>query len=63
MTNYADKAWRLVCGFFDDDWEKAVRWFYAYNPLLCEKPANYIKSGRAEKLHKWVKAQIAENEL
>lgn len=53
----------LVLKFFEGDRNKANLWFATPNPLLGGiSPTVMIEAGRCDKLLKWAKQQIAENQ-
>lgn len=53
----------LVASFFDYDLLKTVEWFQVPNPLLGNlSPSEMIRSGRVDKLHKWVRQQVEANQ-
>lgn len=57
------EAERLVLQFFKGDTDKMKMWFHTRNPLLGNvTPNDMIAAGRYEKLLKWVKQQLSENE-
>jgi hypothetical protein len=60
---HAKTAFSLVLKFFKGDRRKASLWFSTANPLLGGiSPAKMIQVGRYDKLLRWVKTQLAENE-
>ena len=56
------EAMRLVSDFFGDS-AKAVKWMGAKNPLLGDQiPIEMIAIGRGEKLLKFIKTSLEENQ-
>ena len=54
---------RLVLGFFEGDAKKTEHWFRTENPLLGGiQPRAFLNLGRIDKVLKFVKEQLAENE-
>lgn len=52
----------LVQEFFKD-YDKTKAWLHLDNPHLgCVSPVSLMLRGRSEKLLKWVKTSLAENE-
>lgn len=52
----------FVSAVFDHDLPKIVAWFQTSNPLFGNQtPVEMIKSGRVEKLHKFLTTQVSEN--
>lgn len=59
----ANIAFGLVMKFFEHDFHKAYAWWVTQNPMLGgASPYGMCETGRQDKLLKWVKQQIAENE-
>ena len=53
----------LIFKFFEKEPWKALVWWQAPNPLLGGiSPVDMLKIGREEKLLKFIKGQLAENE-
>jgi len=58
-----DELAALILKFFDGDTAKKDLWLIAKNPLLGGiSPVEMIQAGRYDKLLKWAKEQIAENQ-
>lgn len=61
--NREGEALRLVTGFFEGDRMKALAWMDARNPLLGGvSPREMCRAGRADKLLRFVKQALAEND-
>lgn len=59
----ADEVVQLVAGFFHNDHKKIRLWFSSPNPLLGGlAPNTMIAMGRRDKLLKFIKQQLDENE-
>lgn len=57
------EAFRMVKDFFDGDSKKAMTWMRERNPLLGGvSPRDMVANGRSDKLLKWVKSALGENE-
>lgn len=58
-----NKVEQLVLEFFDGNEKKMRLWMKSRNPLLGNiSPNKMIKVGRYDRLLKWVKSQLYENE-
>lgn len=59
-----EKAFNLIVEFFNDDKDKAMKWYMTRNPLLGNiAPFEMIKQGRGRKLVQFIEVSIAENYL
>ncbi|MDF2941081.1 MAG: hypothetical protein K0R66_1723 [Gammaproteobacteria bacterium] len=58
--NYRKEISTLLVKFFGSS-KKAIEWLETENPLLGNKPIEYTKSGRSEKLLKFIQAMLKEN--
>lgn len=58
-----DEIHLLIIKFFNGRITRAMDWFDVVNPLLGNvTPNEMIKAGRAQRLLKWIKLTLAENE-
>lgn len=56
--NYSNTCFELIRDHFNDK-EKAFNWFYTPNSLMGgNKPINYIKEGKSDKLLNLIKNSI-----
>ena len=63
MLRAATQCRNLILKFFESEPEKALLWWAAPNPMLGGiVPLEMIKIGRADKLLKFIKGQLEENE-
>lgn len=50
--------------YFDDDMDKAWKWFYTANPGLgYASPMEMLRNGRAKKLLKFIESRLEGNHL
>ena len=56
-------AHQLILAFFAGDEKKTIAWFTTPNPLLGNvEPLDLIRMGQADKVLRFVKTQLAQNE-
>ena len=58
-----DELAALLLKFFKGDGDKMNLWYHTKNPLLGDiSPIDMIQAGRYDRLLRWAKQQLAENE-
>jgi len=58
----AEKCFKLVLNYFDDNYEKTLMWCYVDNPALGGvKPIQMILNGRTDKLLKFIENALDGN--